>query len=73
MKDQKIKNLSPLKSIRLNCLECSNQQPALVRECNITDCPLWKYRFGKNPRRKGIKKGFGTNTQTEPVNSEIAC
>lgn len=54
----KHKRLTPLKSIRANCLDCCNGQPKEVRECQITDCPLWHYRFGKNPNRKGIKKGF---------------
>ena len=52
------KDLTPLKSIRRHCLECSNGQSKLVRECVITDCPLYDFRFGKNPRRKGIKKTF---------------
>lgn len=55
------KNLTPLKSIRVHCLECSNHQPSEVRECIITDCPLWLYRLGTNPKRKGIKKGFQSN------------
>ncbi len=52
------KRLTPLKSIRANCLDCCNGQPKEVRECQITDCPLWTYRFGTNPKRKGFKKGF---------------
>jgi hypothetical protein len=57
MKDPN-KNLTPLKSIRAYCLECSNQQPKEVRECPIKNCPLYEYRYGTNPKRKGIKKGF---------------
>ena len=49
---------TPLKSIRLNCLECSNNQPSVVKDCEITNCPLWIYRLGTNPKRKRIKKGF---------------
>jgi len=49
---------TPLKSIRANCLECSNHQPSLVKDCHITECPLWHFRLGKNPHRIGIKKGF---------------
>ena len=52
------KKLTPLKSIRVHCLECSNNQPKIVRECEITDCPLYEFRFGKNPRRKGLKKVY---------------
>ncbi len=49
--------LTPIKAIRAKCLECSNHQPKEVRYCSITDCPLYPYRFGKNPNRKGIGGG----------------
>jgi hypothetical protein len=42
-------NKSPLKSIREKCLDCCCHQYSEVRECHITDCPLWPYRMGKNP------------------------
>lgn len=53
--------VTPMKSIRKKCLECSNYQPKEVRECYIVDCPLFSLRFGKNPKRKGIggNDGFG--------------
>ncbi len=46
--------LTPIKAIRAKCLECSGGQPSEVRNCTIVDCPLYPYRFGKNPNRKGI-------------------
>jgi hypothetical protein len=49
-----MKKLTPLKAIRKKCLDCSGGQPSEVKDCIITDCPLLEYRFGKNPRRKGI-------------------
>jgi len=67
MEDLKIKKQTPLRSIRANCLECSNQQPVLVRECHIINCHLWNFRFGKNPLRKGIKKGFRPITLNKDV------
>jgi hypothetical protein len=45
---------SPLKAIRAKCLDCSCHQPSQVRECHITACPLWPFRAGRNPNRKGI-------------------
>jgi len=48
--------LTSVKSIRLHCLWCCCGSFALVRDCSVTDCPLWKYRMGKNPARKGIGK-----------------
>jgi len=46
--------LTPIKAIRANCLRCSVNQPSEVKKCVIPDCPLFPYRFGKNPNRKGI-------------------
>lgn len=40
---------SPLKSIRLKCLDCTCNQPLEVKLCPSSDCPLWAYRFGKRP------------------------
>ncbi len=48
------KTITPLKAIRLKCLDCSNDQPKEVRLCPIEKCALFQFRFGKNPRRKGI-------------------
>lgn len=43
---------SPLKAIRAKCLDCSGDYINEVRECPITDCPLYPFRMGKNPFRK---------------------
>jgi hypothetical protein len=48
------KSLTPIKAIRAKCMECSNWQYSEVARCEIMDCALWMYRFGKNPDRKGI-------------------
>ena len=47
------KKLTPLKAIRKYCMECSYTFTD-VRECPITECALFQYRFGKNPKRKGV-------------------
>lgn len=49
-------NLSPLKAIRAKCLECAGR-PSEVRKCEAPDCPLFIYRFGRNPHRVGIGIG----------------
>ena len=33
-------------AIRCKCLECCCWQQTEVRECESTDCPLWRYRMG---------------------------
>ena len=42
----------PLKAIREKCRECSNYSAAEIRECPVPLCPLYPFRFGKNPYRK---------------------
>lgn len=49
-----MKNLTPIKAIRKHCLECSSGSPGEVKDCIINDCPLYPFRLGKNPNRKGI-------------------
>jgi len=48
------KKTTPLKAIRLWCLDCSGLQPKEIRDCERKECPLYLYRFGKNPRRKRV-------------------
>ena len=60
-----MKKASPLKAIRMKCLDCSCGQPGEVRECLITDCALHPYRFGHNPGRKGIGGGFARKSVVE--------
>lgn len=44
---------SPLKAIRLNCLQCMHGSSKEVSLCTLEQgCPLWPFRFGKNPFRK---------------------
>lgn len=47
-------NLTPLTAIRFKCLDCSGNSIKEIKFCPIDDCPLHQYRFGKNPKRKGI-------------------
>ena len=46
--------MTPLKAIRLHCIECSAGNLAEVRKCPVSDCPLFRFRFGKNPARAGM-------------------
>ena len=46
--------MTPLKAIRAKCLDCSCGSVDEVRKCPITECPLYEYRSGHNPKRKGI-------------------
>lgn len=44
--------MNPLKVIRLKCLDCCCESSNEVSLCPATQCPLYEYRFGKNPYRK---------------------
>ena len=52
-------SLSPLRAIRLNCLECVCWSPYEVKNCTSSLCSLYPYRFGKAPGHKG--KGNASN------------
>lgn len=59
--------MTPLKAIRLKCLDCCCGQIVGVKNCPCTDCPLYIYRDGHNPARKGLGGVFGqSNTDTLP-------
>lgn len=42
------KRLSPLKAIRLGCLECNGFQEVEVKDCQSIDCVFHKFRMGRN-------------------------
>lgn len=63
------KTPSPLKSIRLYCLSCVCGSSEEVKRCSIKDCPLWSFRFGKNPFR--TKREY-TEEQKEAMRSRLA-
>jgi len=46
--------ITPLKAIRLKCLDCMCGAKHEVKLCPSDDCSLFVYRFGKNPARRGI-------------------
>ena len=40
---------TPLRAVRLACLECCNGSALEVRQCVSFRCPLWTFRFGRRP------------------------
>ena len=59
-----------LKAIRLRCQECVEDPVAGVRDCAITDCPLYGFRFGHRPSavtNKGREVGDGGNNARQAV------
>jgi len=43
---------NPVKAIREYCVECSGGSTAEVKCCPVEKCPLYPFRFGKNPYRQ---------------------
>ena len=41
---------TPIKAIRAKCLDCTCGQVVEIRNCPITECPLYEYRMGHRPK-----------------------
>ena len=50
-----MKIATPVKAIRLKCLDCSCWQQSEVKDCPSKACILWPYRMGKRPKEKTTK------------------
>jgi len=50
-------HLSVYKAIRYFCVDCTCNQRDLIRDCPDFGCPLWRFRFGVNPKT-AESKGF---------------
>ncbi len=46
--------LTPLKAIRRKCFECSGFSVREIKNCPVKACPLYPFRFGKNPPKNGV-------------------
>lgn len=47
-----MKPTTPLKAIKLFCVECFGGQARAVKQCTAPKCPLYEFRQGKNPYLK---------------------
>lgn len=45
-----MKRMTRSQAIRAKCLDCCCQQRVEVTNCTATDCPLWRFRMGKEER-----------------------
>lgn len=62
--------VSPLKAIRLRCLDCCGDSAMEVRLCPAITCPLYPFRFGKNPNRAGIGPRNPDFSAKNPVSTD---
>lgn len=44
--------MTPMEAIRAKCLDCCYDNAYEVRMCSCKKCPLYDFRFGKNPNIK---------------------
>lgn len=42
--------ITPMKAIRLKCLDCTAGQVKEVKNCPVKNCPLYGYRMGHRPK-----------------------
>lgn len=49
------KVLTPIKSIRAKCMNCSNNQYVEIKKCTVKNCPLYPYRLGHRPKKNDDK------------------
>ena len=54
MAEDQEKRITPIKAIRLHCLDCSNGSAYEVAHCPCTDCNLYQFRDGHIPWKKGM-------------------
>ena len=43
--------VSPLRALRLRCIDCCGGSPSEVRLCTAVQCSAWPFRMGRNPWR----------------------
>lgn len=55
---------TPLQAIRKHCLECLCGSRKEVGLCLDVECNLHPYRFGHNPKRKGIGSAKSFNNSS---------
>ena len=54
-----MERVSRSKAIRLKCIDCCAGNMAEVRKCPAEQCPLWRYRMGKE-----IRDGYTSSENT---------
>lgn len=64
------KRISPIKAIRLKCLDCCCGSSNEVKLCPAESCPLHPFRYGKNPYRRKRKL---TDEQRAASKSRLAA
>ena len=62
---------TPLRAVRLACLECCSGSALEVRECVATSCPLWTFRFGRRPSIEDKAAVAGAGRPVYPIEKRL--
>lgn len=59
-----MERVSRSKAIRLKCIDCCAGNMAEVRKCPVENCPLWRYRMGRELKE-------GTSEENIEISDDI--
>lgn len=61
------------KAIRLKCLDCCCGQQAEVRKCPAVDCPLWRFRMGREIKDDTLSENpfFSDDFEDEDLDNNL--
>ena len=65
------KHITPLRAIRLHCIDCCCGQIYEVRKCTAISCNLWGFRMGHSPKVKSIEENL--SDEETPTTSAEFC
>lgn len=60
--------VTPMKAIRLKCLQCTCGQFQEIRDCTIKDCALYPYRMGHRPKKETSQDATCEESKNEAMN-----
>lgn len=65
------KRVTPIKAIRLKCLDCCCGSSHEVKLCTVTQCPLYLFRLGKNPNHVSFTNSGQFKPKTHGLTNDL--
>lgn len=65
-----MERITRAKAIRLKCIDCCCGNTAEVRKCPAEQCPLWRYRMGKEIKDETCSENIEFSDDFEDEDSE---
>ncbi len=68
-----MERISRSKAIRLKCIDCCCGNMAEVRRCPSTNCPLWRFRMGRELKDETSEEidSFSDDFEDEDLSNEL--